>query len=940
MDFGELLKALNLDPYIALDFETTGFDPASDKIIEVAAVRFEGGEVSDSFSSLVNPGRAIPEFIVNLTGISDDMVADSPDEKEVVPKLAGFIGDDPIVAHNISFDYSFYSFLTSKYLPKTELKNRLCDTLSLSQSCLYFLPNHRLGTVTNFFGYQQDAAHRAMSDTENCGHIFVNLIKELASYPIEPLQKLISILKPFKNIPNKDIIIDLVNLYLEKEISKAGIYNSEIEKNVKSNRIRFTGSSSLSGVTAEDVFTMNGKIENKIESFDLFEERLGQVQYSQFIDDSFENGNIAVAEAGTGLGKSLAYLFPAVKHATDKDTGPVVISCNTKHLQDQLFYQEVPKLAKMLDISFRACTVKGRRNYICKTRLNRLIEDSREYLSPYEAESLLPLITWMHFTKTGDFSECPGFLNRQSKRVKMIVCSDVGFCTTNVCDQNNGCFLGPLRQASLKSDILIVNHSLLLSDSASGMVLPPFELLIIDEAHNLIKTAYGQYQVQLNFQLIQDQLKPAIQKNKMVQKIDGIGKKYSVPYPELTEYMGEIKKLFESIIDGSKDLFKRLESKWKEKFNPKQKYPEKFIYHDFQSIFSEEKSMIEILSHDFLKCKSIIKDVASLINESKLDKTEIETLNRFFIQYGDILVDIENKINATLIGEKDDWVYWVEGIYYSEKLFLSLNGVKIDIGETLTDSILNRSHSVVLTSATLNVNNDFDYFKTRCRLDLISEGKSVCTESFSSPFMYEEQCKYFQWVGDVDVRSHEYSALLADLIYHLSTKGKRTILLFTARSAIQSCYDQLKVKAGFKELNVFAQIGQTSRNALLEGLKKSENGILLGTSSFWEGIDLPGELLQILVVTKLPFDVPTEPIVKAYSGVITSQGGNSFYDFTVPETATRLRQGFGRLIRSTYDDGVFINMDNRVVTKGYGRQFQEIIPVRMQPFSNIYDLNI
>ena len=165
-------------------------------------------------------------------------------------------------------------------------------------------------------------------------------------------------------------------------------------------------------------------------------------------------------------------------------------------------------------------------------------------------------------------------------------------------------------------------------------------------------------------------------------------------------------------------------------------------------------------------------------------------------------------------------------------------------------------------------------------------------------------------------------------------------MFFAVRSAIQSCYDQLKVKAGFKELNVFAQIGQTSRNALLEGLKKSENGILLGTSSFWEGIDLPGELLQILVVTKLPFDVPTEPIVKAYSGVITSQGGNSFYDFTVPETATRLRQGFGRLIRSTYDDGVFINMDNRVVTKGYGRQFQEIIPVRMQPFSNIYDLNI
>jgi len=497
MDLPELLRLLDLKTFVAIDFETTGLDFSRDKIIECAAVRFEDGVNVDSYSTLVNPGILIPSNITNLTNITNKMVRDAPNEEQVVKELVSFIGNYPLVAHNIEFDYTFLENLKSTYLYESQTVENTCyDTLLLAQTFLFFLSNHRLKTVAEYFGLSGEGAHRAEADTVNVGKIFVQLVAEAASYPLETIQKMLSVIKDFST-PTKELFINLANIYSEKKFLDKGLLVSSIPKKLNYNVVDYKGRNSSFPDKAMKVFGKGGHLDQlmrkneRIES--PFEERPTQIKYSEMILKLFTDKSIGLLEAGTGLGKSVAYLFPALKSGLEGKEGPTIISCHTKHLQDQLFYRELPLIADALDISFKAVMMKGRRNYLCKTRLNWIIEDARNLLSSREALSILPIIVWLRFTKTGNLSECPGFLNRQIPRLKSMINSDKGFCTRQVCNQHQGCFIGPLRKACHKADIIVVNHSLLLSELSNPGILrikrpkPCFNLMAVSGTVNSMK---------------------------------------------------------------------------------------------------------------------------------------------------------------------------------------------------------------------------------------------------------------------------------------------------------------------------------------------------------------------------------------------------------------------------------------------------------------------
>jgi Rad3-related DNA helicase len=284
-------------------------------------------------------------------------------------------------------------------------------------------------------------------------------------------------------------------------------------------------------------------------------------------------------------------------------------------------------------------------------------------------------------------------------------------------------------------------------------------------------------------------------------------------------------------------------------------------------------------------------------------------------------------------------VYWYEGNFNNfggkTQLILTVNAAPVDLAEDLSKGLFKSLDHCILTSATLRTDMSFDYYLQRTGLNGV-EFEDVKTSVFDSPFHYNDQVTYYQYSG-TDGQSPD---VLAKMIIMCHKRyNKRMMVLFTSRAQLEATFQLLQRSSGGRDLPIFAQKRQTSRMGLVRGMHQTSNGILLGTNAFWEGVDLPGDLLEILIIVKMPFDVPTEPLVKAYGDLIESQGGSRFINFALPESVIRFRQGFGRLIRTAYDEGIFIVMDDRVINKRYGRAFSDAIPVDLKGFSQISELD-
>ena len=506
-------------------------------------------------------------------------------------------------------------------------------------------------------------------------------------------------------------------------------------------------------------------------------------------------------------------------------------------------------------------------------------------------------------------------------------------------------FFGPLKRVAFQANLIIVNHALLISDGQSKIeaddgqgFLPESNAVIIDEAHNLPKAAYQQLTLSLDnrsLNYILDRIDPkhshSARWNNKIRALAGLHPNFEINRSSL---VGDI----DHARDVIKSFFDKMTSNAHHHFNKDAKYSTKIIIDDLVEHFSPLESELNSVKKSIHAIRNQIRKIREDLLDIDETKEDFLELHQLFDRGESSLSDMIVLIDALTINQNIEYVYWFEGVFKTvsgnTQLVVTVNMAPIEPGNGLARSIFKPNDYCILTSATLRTNLSFDYFLNRVGLNSY-EFDDISTKVYESPFIYSDQVTYYQYSGNDGQRPD----VIAKAILHCHQKfNKRMMILFTSRAQLDSTYQILKQISKSNRLSVFAQKRQTSRLGLIRGMKQVSNGILLGTNAFWEGVDLPGDLLEILMIIKMPFDVPTEPIVKAYGGLIESQGGNSFMDYALPESVIRFRQGFGRLIRTQYDDGIFIVMDDRIINKRYGVAFSETIPVQMKVFQRYDDI--
>ena len=936
MDRKKLLKVLNLDNFIAIDFETTGLDPKNDRIIEVAAIKFKNGVISDKYVQLINPEVKISSFITGITGITNKMIKSSPTEEMIIDDFLYFLGEDPLVGHNIYFDDNFLKNLCIR-LGRDIQKHVKYDTLQLARSILFDQPVFNLAALSEYFGLSSKGSHRAEVDTHNTGMIFIELIEELASHSIKLISTVYDLIKD-KEIPNQKLYSDIAKELNKAGKIKTGLVKSKIKRNFPINKFYCEGKNDISTFDSETIFGNDGILKENIDNFEF---RPDQIKYSKIIKEIFsKEKSIGVIEAGTGLGKSMAYLYGAIDNSSDfENNGPTIIACHTKNLQDQLFNNDLPKLSKTLDVPIKAVLLKGRRNYLCKTRFKWLTSDSKT-LDSKDLEALIPIFFWMEFTKTGDLSECSGFFNSRREWLKSMICSEPGFCTGEICNKQHSCFYGKLKKLLFQANIIVVNHSLLMVEVANPGILPEHNSVIIDEAHNLIKSAYDQFKIDWTEQNSLYQIQNIDPSSPRSARWNSILNTICSQNPELSKIIEDLKRSIKEAKDSLKVMMINISNENYSQFDPLKTYQNKPILKNIEKTFQIVSEDIDLMEKNLKNIIELIDKIRKSILEIDNTRSKYGTLHSIFENGHDKISHLLSDLMCLTANQDNDTVYWMEGEFKlkntsKERLSISLHASMIDPSVNMAQNFFNRFQNVLLTSATLKVNNSFDYFLKRIGLKNID---SVFKKDFLSPFFYDEQVTFHQYSGAIEISSDFEK--IGSLVIDLNRKfKKRMLVLFTSTKTLTETAKYIKRNILGSDIPLFAQIKGASRPAIIKGLQDNPNGVVFGTNSFWEGVDFPGDLLEILILVKLPFDVPTDPLIKSYSEYLNKEGLNSFMEYSLPECVMRFRQGFGRLIRTTYDSGKFISLDNRIIMKRYGPIISRSIPVKMTLFSDVESIN-
>jgi len=931
-----ILQDLQLSEFIALDLETTGLNPNSDYVIEFSAILFKEGEVADKLTFLCDPGIAISPEIELLTGISTKMVKGKPSFAEQLQTVLDFIGDYPLVGHNIGFDLSFLKsyFKRHKDFKRLRINNPLYDTSLLAQAFYFYLHDHKLATVSEYCGLSSVGAHRAEADALNTGKIFLKLLEEAGKYDLDTLQTINMILKDTRD-PNKWLYQNLARrLLLRKSIG-----SPQKPKIDWSPPINIIGKS----ISAEDQNTIKS-VDEKIEKYfgkggvlsgklKRYEPRDQQKEMAKIVLESLIDGKSAVIEAGTGVGKSLAYLIPSILWKQNIATEPerIVIASNTKTLQEQIFFKEIPFVNKTLGLNFKAVMLKGRSNYICLTRWNRFLADLGNRLHIANRSSIIPILIWLKHTKTGDISENNGFKLKKNYSVWNEICSEPGYCTTNICRKYNGCFLGKARYQAVSSDVLIVNHSLLLSDAAANnSVLPEYSTLIIDEAHNLEKNSYNYFSSKVNFPMLSALLKviytsTPVERGLIVDVLQLMSQFKKLSQIDL--YIQKVKDHVGDLKIGANLFFKTVYSFSQGKLQSARGYGIKKRYkrfkEEFPAIKGEPNAFIFELSNLIDALKKLIKKTDELVSDFPAGFDDLRI--RFLNIIGTLEI-YQKTLEQVTSGDMDELIFWYEISQYGNENSVEFACTPLDMSQSLYENLLKSKHSAILTSATLQIANSFNYILRRTGIEKF-ESDRILIEAVGSPFDYQNQMKFITYHVS-EKNSNDISTISKILIELSGSLNKGILALFTSYYTLSEVYK--KIQPEFKKLGVklLAQGMGGSRTTLLEQFRKDRGSVLLGTNSFWEGIDVVGESLEILIISKLPFPVPSEPIIEANVEKLRLEGANPFNDYYVPESVLKFRQGIGRLIRSKEDRGIVINLDERIDKKAYGQYFKQSLPVQ------------
>src|SRR5438067_3363979 len=597
-----------------------------------------------------------------------------------------------------------------------------------------------------------------------------------------------------------------------------------------------------------------------------------------------------VVEAGTGVGKSLAYLAPAILFAIEQHK-KAIVSTHTINLQEQLLYKDIPILKKILPVEFEAALMKGRQNYLCPRRLERALQQQNELFTGPQQNELSRLAEWARTTRDGSLSDLSV---EPEPKVWAQVCSEPHICTTKSCGQSN-CFYQQARKRLLTSDVIVINHTLLFMllgspDQQEGResgYLFPNDFIIFDEAHTVEQVASRQIGIGIS----QYGLRSIIQRLYNARTRKGL---FTVTRD------AEGVRLAAELVDGAEKFFAAVESKCDFKKG------REFRVRDADLVPDTITSRLRTLH-------ARIAEVAK--------RTDDEFLKAELQEYSRRIRDARDDIAGFLEQSRREHVYWVERTGKTAQ-YLTLNAAPIDIAPVLRQMIFRDNCSCIMTSATLSVGrSDLAYFRQR-----IGAGE-VEPALLGSPFNFQKQMRIFIVKKMPDPREAGYGEALEHWIAHFVEKTDgRAFVLFTNHRGMQQAAERMGQFFSQKQFNLLVQGGGAPRGKLLDQFKTTPGSVLFGTDSFWMGVDVPGEALSNVIITRLPFAVPDHPLIEAKLELIEERGGDPFTEYSLPEAILKLRQGVGRLIRTKSDQGIIVILDNRIMTKPYGRAFMQALP--------------
>jgi len=939
----KILKELKLTEFVVFDIETTGFNTFTDRIIELAGVKYKNGKIVEEFSELIDPEVRISETITKITGISNDDILGKDKIDTVLPNFIIFTEGLPLVAHNLKFDISFIDYwLHVLRINKTFKTKDYYDTLVLSQVFFpYKTPNHKLGTLADFLEIKYKKLHRALDDCKVTGQLFLRVIEEAISLKDETVKKLTHVASKSETDNIKGFFINLFNYYqstsFDRKLNEPETkYDSSFNKFERINDITEDERVNLSSEDIIDkVFKENGLLHANLEKFEYREE---QYLFAKKSLEAFSDDKFLISEAGTGVGKSYAYLIPSIITSILKDE-KVIISTNTKNLQEQIFYKDIPVLHDIFKGSFQSVILKGRSNYLCKKRYESICQEPLIHLDKKEIDKFLPLVVWAEKTRTGDIEENSGFKRAYSMEVWKKTASETGFCLGKKCPHYKQCFLQSIRKSVFNSNIIIINHSLLFSDLVSGnSVLKEYNYLVVDEAHNIEAAATKYMATEYNLFNLRgvctrissfDGKRGAVSRlTKAILGSSAIDKgKISI----IGDVARKLKEKSYSLFTLGKEIFDDISSRLykKDATSSMQKIVKK-RYKDSDFLFKGLRT----------KIRNFKKYNEELISYLKSIKTVLTALKSDSFPYQDEIVKEFNSLYETAVNlydsflffensKRENYVFWYE-VQKNEKGFqLNLNSAPLNVSSILQKSLYGKLRTAILTSATLTIEGRFRYMKKKLGLSEIDESR-LETLKLGSPFDLENQLKiivpsYFATPKQAPIFERDLKSLVTLLCTNFDTG---TLALFTSYKMMNDI--RSSVKDDFQEMDrlLLVQGKDGSRTDIMNQFKNVRNSFLFGTNSFWEGVDIPGQALEALLMIKLPFAVPTEPVIEARIEQIEASGKNSFMFYSVPEAILRFKQGIGRVVRSHSDKGIIYILDSRVTNTVWGEAFINSLPVK------------
>ncbi len=922
--------------YVSIDLETTGLDPHHNEIIEVGAVKFQDGRTLAEFQSLVKPRQAMPAAITELTGITDEDLADAPNFAVIAGDLLLFLHDCVIVGQNVSFDLQF---LAEQGL---ELPNPVFDTLELAKILEPYLLQRNLTALTDHFGVQYDTKHRAVADAIATMEVYQALMERALQLDLRVLNHLASLgsrtswgLTGFFQEVLDEKLISSVQVATEVPVPPRRMTATRPEPAAQ--RVEAGEAHQPRQQVQLDLLSdLIGSGGLFSAHFPGFEHRPEQAAMLHAAARALNEHQHLLVEAGTGTGKSVAYLLPALFYALLNRTN-IVVSTNTIALQEQIVQKDLPNLLWILQSGREAypeipdCSdarfaqLKGRGNYLCPRRWQTAAGGGLTNFNP----SLLARITvWLDSTETGDRAELN--LNATEQAAWSRISAVAENCPAFQCmmAKEQGCFLQKARKRAAEADVLVVNHALLVSDLQSGNnVLPDYDYLVIDEAHHLEEVATDQMGFRMGLRECLDFLErlyyesgdrphglvPGLEATLMgsgplFNLQQGLAQELASIRSEVAPTRARVDALFETLAGflreqggGSGDyghrarltggarsqpLWSKVEQGWEDV---------RVLLHDTQLRLERIHGQLEALPSDQIAgYDDFLAEVAALHFSAEQ-----------LVDHG----------NAVIARADPAWVTWLAGSGQGEGA--SLYAAPIEVGSVLQRDLFSKKSGVVLTSATLRTGTDFSYIKSRLGLEQPVE------LAVDSSFPYEKAALLLIPQDAPQPNAPGSNRVIEQAIADLcSASGGRSLVLFTSYAALQSAQRALNQTLAPQGISVLAQGSSGNIQRMLERLRNEPRTVILGTSSFWEGVDVVGAALSLLILTRLPFTVPTEPVFAARSELFD----DPFREYAVPQAVLRFRQGFGRLIRSKTDRGVAVVLDPRVAGRNYGSAFLDPLP--------------